>query len=593
MGLALDRLLHPRKKVASMRNKLGNYLAGGAPYRPRFTEKLAPCSGECPSGARIRDVLTTIANSEKDGWSYHESFAKAFTIIAKNNPFPAVCGRVCPHPCEGGCNRQYKEGALAINGVERFIGDYAIEHDLPLPVQQQEFYPEKIAIIGAGPAGLSAAYQMAALGYKTTVFEAFQKPGGMLRYGIPDYRLPQDVLDKEIARIEKLGVEIRCNTVVGKDISLEQLRKEYRAIFVGIGAHKGRSLGLQNEDADNFFTVIEFLNQINSGKQIPVGDKVVVIGGGDAAIDAARICRRLGAEVTIIYRRTRKEMPAIEKEVLEAEEEKVAFTFLATPVELVKKQNRIVRIKCQKMQLGAPDRSGRCRPAPIANEFVELEASAVIAAIGQMPNFVGMEVIADYAYHERHGIEELDAGSGWMRVESGGSTQNPHFFAGGDVLGLSLVTIAIYQGRVAATTMHAQLRGIPQTEEPKKPIANKYGIHFDYYQKSARHEVESLPVKERLQSLTKEFVPALTEEQVIAEAKRCMSCGLCFDCGNCRAVCGENVMPKQGKKKGDIALLDLLSCKGCRHCMDECPCGFIEMIDPNNNEFIRASMRNS
>ena len=265
-----------------------------SPLRPEYKDKKPPCMHSCPSGTKIREIVTTIAQTEDAGRSYPESYQMAWDILAEKNPFPSVCGRVCPHPCEGGCNRQYKDGSVSINNLERFIGDYALEHDFEVKRVGEETFDEKIAIVGAGPAGMSAAYQLARQGYKNiTVFEAFSKAGGMLRYGIPDYRLPQDVLDAEIKRITDMGVELKCNTIIGKDIEYEKIQEEYDAIFVGIGAHKGKKLRLENEDAPNVFSGAEFLNRINSGQKVEVGDKVLVVGGGDTAIDAARIARRL------------------------------------------------------------------------------------------------------------------------------------------------------------------------------------------------------------------------------------------------------------------------------------------------------------
>lgn len=579
MTPALKRLRNSRKKIAQFRTKTGNASKKESPYIPVFVTKTPACQGECPSGTNIRGVLTTIANTERDGRTYHDSFRQAFEIIAANNPFPAVCGRVCPHPCESGCNRQYKDGSLAINNVERFIGDYALRNGFALPAEPAGRREEKIAVVGSGPAGLSAAYQLARRGYAVTVFEAFARPGGMLRYGIPDYRLPQDVLDSEIDRIRSLGVDIRCNVAVGRDILLDDLRREYAAVFLGIGAHAGRSLGLPGEDAANFFTVTHFLNRINSGCTVNVGNKVLVVGGGDAAIDAARICRRLGADVTMVYRRTRNEMPAIESEIVEAEEEGVKFRFLAAPVELLRAGDMITGMRCQSMRLGRPDASGRRRPEPVENDFTELAATAVIAAIGQVPCM--------------QGFESVDSGRGWIRADSTGITVEDGVYSGGDALGLSLVTTSIYQGRIAAAAIDARLRGVRLPVEEKTVIANRFSIYYDHYAASSRNEPASLPLAERMADLQREVVATLDESRIVEECARCMSCGLCFDCGNCWNVCGENVMPLKGRLKGDSAGLATSDCKGCRHCMDACPCGFIEMIDPATGKYVRASMDNS
>jgi NADPH-dependent glutamate synthase beta subunit-like oxidoreductase len=335
-----------------------------SPLRPVYVRKTAPCMANCPNGADIRGWLTTIAQAEAYGRTSEQALESAWHMITERNPFPAVCGRVCPHPCENNCNRKGKDGAVAINALERFIGDLGIGKNLQLAMLTDEKHAEKIAIIGAGPAGLSCAYQLARRGYPVTVFEAFSQTGGMLRYGIPKYRLPREVLDAEIQKILNLGVDLRCNCIVGKDVALEQLHRDYQAVFVGIGAHKGLKLRVPGEDAENIFTGTEFLNRANSGQPVRVGDKVVVIGGGDTAIDAARVSKRLGADVTILYRRTRAEMPAISAEVEGALEEGVRIDFLAAPVEILQCQGSAVGMKCIRMELGTPDSSGRPRPVP-------------------------------------------------------------------------------------------------------------------------------------------------------------------------------------------------------------------------------------
>lgn len=538
-----------------------------SPLRPTHLPKLAPCRTGCPNGTKIREVLLAIAQTEDRGRTYDESYKLAFDTLADRNPFPAVCGRVCPHPCEENCNRQYKDGAVAIHSVERFIGDYALEHNFPLTKITDEVYPEKIAVIGAGPAGLSCAYQLARRGYKVTVYEAFSKPGGMLRYGIPKYRLPENVLDKEIQRIVDLGVEIKCNVAVGRDIPYETIRNEYNAVFVGIGAHKGKSLGLPGEDAPNVFTGTEFLNRINSGQRVDVGRKVLVVGGGDTAIDAARVSKRLGAEVTILYRRTRAEMPAIEEEIVGAEEEGVNIVFLVAPKELLLDGEKVVAVKCQKMQLGEPDESGRRRPVPIEGAEETYECDTIIAAISQEPNF--------------YGLEHLREGKDWIKVDEQFKTKDSNVYAGGDDIELGLVTIAIYQGRMAAETIHSNFRGIPIESDPELsyPIATKDKIVFSYYVEKHRNEMLRLPPDERLAELEKEFTCTFTEEQVIDETRRCMSCGSCFDCGTCWSICQDQVIHKP-MQKFQTYTFKLELCKGCNKCAEACPCGYIEMKDP-------------
>lgn len=539
-----------------------------SPLRPTHVPKLAPCRSGCPNGTKIREILLAIAQTEDRGRTYDESYRLAFEILTERNPFPAVCGRVCPHPCEENCNRQYKDGALNIHSIERFIGDYALEHKFPLKKLTEEKYPEKIAVIGAGPAGLSCAYQLARRGYSVTVFEAFSKPGGMLRYGIPKYRLPEHILDAEIQRIVDLGVEIKCNVAVGKDIPYQEIRDTYDAVFVGIGAHKGKNLGLPGEDAPNVFTGTEFLNMVNSGRKVDVEKKVLVVGGGDTAIDAARVSRRLGADVTILYRRTRNEMPAIEEEIVGAEEEGVNIVFLVAPKELIMDGEKVKAVKCQKMELGEPDESGRRRPVPIEGAEETYECDTLIAAISQEPDF--------------YGLEHLKEGKDWIKVdENFRSVKDPKVFAGGDDLELGLVTIAIYQGRMAAETIHSNFRGIPIEKDPELsyPIATKDRIVFTYYTEKFRNEALRLPPDERLAELEKEITCTLTEEQVIDEARRCMSCGSCFDCGTCWSICQDQVIHKP-VQKFQTYTFKLELCKGCNKCAEACPCGYIEMKDP-------------
>lgn len=567
------------KKEKSSRFGSRSSSSGGSsretsPFRPVHTEKKPPCMAACPSGTKIRDILRTIAETEDRGKTYEESYREAFNILSEKNPLPATCGRVCPHPCEGDCNRQYKEGSVGINSIERFLGDYAIENNLPFNMLSEPKYDEKVAIIGAGPAGLSCAYQLKRRGYKNvTIFEAFSKPGGMLRYGIPDYRLPQDRLDAEINRILALGVDVKYNTVIGKDLAYDKLMEEYDAVFVGIGAHKGKLLGLPNEDSPNVVSGAQFLNVVNSGREFNVGKKVLVVGGGDTAVDAARISRRLGADVTIVYRRTRNEMPAIKEEIVGAEEEGIAIDLLVAPKELIKEGEKVTKMICQKMELGEPDESGRRRPVPI-DEYVTYDADTIIAAISQEPDFSG--------------LENLRVGREWVKVDDKFQANNDKTFAGGDVIDLGLVTIAIYQGRKAAETIDNQFRGTQPEPEPDYPLVGKDQMVLSYYVEKIRNEQAHLSPGERLQSLEKEISSTYTEEQLIEEAKRCMSCGSCFDCGTCWSLCQDQAIHKPIQKFQTYTFkLDV--CKGCNKCAESCPCGYIEMKHPFTGEIAKIN----
>ncbi len=528
--------------------------------RPRYVPKTPPCIGNCPSGPDIRGWLTVIAQAEAYGRTPEQAYQIAWEKITDRNPFPAVCGRVCPHPCEDGCNRKGKDGAVAINALERYVGDFGIAKQLKLAKLTEERYPEKVAIVGAGPAGLSCAFQLARRGYPVTVFEAFSQPGGMLRYGIPRYRLPREVLDAEIQRILDLGVELKCNFTIGKDMPIEELRRVYQAVFVGIGAHKGLKLGVSGEDAPNVFTGTEFLNKANSGEEVQIGGKVLVIGGGDTAIDAARVSRRLGAEVTLLYRRTRAEMPAIKPEIEGALEEGVHIEFLAAPVEVLRKNGTAVGARCIRMELGAPDASGRPRPVPKPGSEFDVEATSIIAAISQEPEF--------------DGFVSLRAGKDWIKTDEWGTTNAEGVFAGGDDLELGLVTIAISQGRLAAEAIDARLRGKHLEKPVLPPPVPPERVKLDWYKGSPRHARAHLAVEQR--TMEAEIESGLSEAEVLEEAKRCMSCGMCMDCETCWMYCTNSCFVKL--PKGEHYRVKLEVCNGCKKCADACPCGFIEMI---------------
>lgn len=536
--------------------------AGGqiSPLRPRYMPKTPPCAGNCPNGADVRGWLTTIAQAESYGRTEEQAYELAWKLITERNPFPSICGRVCPHPCEEGCNRSAKDGAVAINALERYIGDFGLERGLALSKLTGERLPEKIAVIGAGPASLSCAYQLARRGYPVTVFEAFASPGGMLRYGIPKYRLPREVLDAEINRILALGVELRCNTVVGRDVSIGDLRAEYPAIFVGIGAHKGMRLNVPGEDATNVWSGTELLNRVNAGEEIELGKRVVVIGGGDTAIDAARVCRRLGAEVTLLYRRTRAEMPAIKPEIECALEEGVCMELLAAPIEIIRRDGVATGMKCIRMELGAPDASGRPRPIPVVGSEFNVEASAVIAAIGQEPYF------GDF--------DGLRRGDDWIGINDWGATSSDGFYAGGDDVKLGLVSIAIAQGRFAAEAIDARLRGKNPMKPENLPPAKPERVKLGWYKEAPRHERAHIPAESR--GMDAEVESGLSAEEARAEAKRCLSCGLCMDCETCWMYCTPSAFVKLPKGQHYKVKLEL--CNGCRKCAEECPSGYIEMI---------------
>ncbi|HZD59397.1 MAG TPA: NAD(P)-binding protein, partial [Anaerolineae bacterium] len=530
----------------------------GSHLRPRYAEKTPPCKHTCPSSNAIRGFLTTIAQTEEYGRTYEESYEMAWRKLADTNPLPAVLGRVCPHFCEGECNRKGKDEAVSINQIERFLGDFGINNNLQHEKLTDDVRSEKVAVIGSGPAGLSCAYQLARRGYPVTIFEAFGKSGGMIRYGIPSYRLPDDIIDAEVSKIEALGVEIKYNTRIGTDVSIDDLKKEYKAVYLGIGAHKGWNLGIPGEDGPGVMNAVEFLNKINSGEKVDVGSKVLVIGGGNSAIDAARVSWRMGATPQIVYRRTRDEMPANIEEIEDTEAEGIHIEYLAAPVEVVRDGDKVTGLKCIKMELGEPDASGRRRPVPVEGSEFVIEADTVIPAIGQGPEFAGLERLEE---------------NGWITAGANGETSEEGVFAGGDVTNkLGTVTEAIGLGRKAAVAIDAYIKGEEVPKEFPPPVIRYSDMAINYYEPAERTAKSHISIDERKGNFN-EVVATLSEEQAIAEAKRCLSCGLCFDCGNCYNFCSYNAVKKL--PKGEHFKFALDTCVGCKKCAEECPCGYI------------------
>ena len=555
------------KKMKRKKRGLGAAASRGreqSPLRPKFAEKTPPCRNTCPSGNSIREFVTAIAQAERLGKPTEQALQEAWAIYTNTSPFPAVCGRVCPAPCETECNRKELEGAVSINKIERAIGDFGIANDLALVALSEEKKPQKIAVIGAGPSGLSCAYQLARRGYGVTVFESLQKPGGMLRWGIPGYRLPEAVLDAEIQKIVDLGVELKCGVKIGRDMSLDELRQSYDAVYVALGAQQGVSLGVEGEEAPNVFAGVDFLSRFHHGEKLDLGKDVVVIvvGGGDTAIDAARICKRLGANVTVLYRRTIDEMPAIREEVEEAIEEGIKIEFLAAPDGFKKEGGLVTAMRCIRMELGEPDSSGRRRPVPIEGSQFEIPASAIISAVSQAPDFAGFESLVN--------------GKNWISVDDQGATKVEGVWAGGDVTQLDLVTTAVGHGRRAAEAIERNFLG-NAAEDDNMEIVLTDRMHLDQYQKIDRNEPSALELDQRLGDVDAEVNLGFTHDQVIDESRRCMSCGYCFDCEKCWMYCQDQAIDKP-MEKGLIYPFKLQNCTGCKKCAEICPCGFIDMV---------------
>ncbi len=490
----------------------------------------APCSQACPAGVNIPRYVRFIADGKP---------AEAVAVIREKIPFPSVCGYVCIHPCEAKCHRTQLDEAIGIRVLKRF----ATEHDTGLWKANSKVASstgKRVAIIGSGPAGLTAAYYLAKLGHSVTIFEALPEPGGMMRVGIPEYRLPKNILKAEIEEIKSIGVDIRTNTRVDSPDSL--FEQGYNAIFLAIGAHQGIRLGVEGEDSPKVMECVSFLRDVNLGKRVELGDRIAVIGGGNAAVDSARTALRLGAkEVTIIYRRTRTEMPASPEEVEGALSEGVEIYFLAAPSRIVS-QNGQLGLECIRMKLGALDASGRRRPEPIQGSEFSLSFDNIIAAIGQCPEIP-----------DQFGLP-VGRGNTIQADTDSLATIREGIFAGGDaVSGPASVIEAIAAGRRAAISIDKYLGGNGEIDETLAPPDEK-ATPLTKTARGWRPQIPTLSVKQRVSSFG-EVELGLSERMAIKEAKRCLMCDLayvvdkfevdtghCIFCGLCVEACPRNAL---------------------------------------------------
>jgi len=527
------------------------YKTGGwSTYRPVLVVETPPCNNACPAGVDARGYIRLIQDKRYD---------EALELVREKIPLPGVVGRVCHHPCEEKCYRGKLDAPVSICTLKRFIADCVAEKHHTTPSKIQNKKNGKVAIIGSGPAGLSAAYKLAKIGYSVTIFEALPVEGGMLRVGIPDYRLPKNVLKNEIDAIKALGVEIKLNTPVKDTIALKE---QYNAVFIAAGAQKNSKLNIPGEELDGVIHGLDFLQSVNLGKPTSIWKNVAIIGGGNVAIDVARSVIRTGAQSHILYRRTREEMPAIKEDIDEAEREGVHINYLVSPKRILG-SNKVTGIECIRMSLGEPDESGRRRPVPIEGSEFVIDVDTVIPAVGQYPDFSFTK-------------GRLKTENQMLIVDPKTfSTNQPGIFAGGDIVtGPATVIEAIAAGMKAATCIDRYIAGdkLECEESEAPPLVEFKEMNLSMVETKNRTGFGKLSIDER-KSNYKEVNHGFTEQEALEEAERCLSCGCCRECELCYIYCPD-IAIKMGEKGMNA---DYDYCKGCGICANECRCGVIKM----------------
>ena len=524
---------------SSLANRTGTWRT----LRPVYVNRLPPCNAKCPAGEKCQ------------AWLFHAEsgdYRRAWETIIEDNPFPAIMGRVCYHTCEVACNRGALDAPVGINAVERFLGDNALEKGWVFP-KPEKLSGRRVLVVGAGPAGLSAAYHLARLGHAVRVVDSSEKAGGMMRYGIPKYRLPRDILDAEIARIKDLGVEIELNREI-TDLQEEIEQGKYDAVFLGVGASMARRAYILAGDAAHVVDAVSVLRSMEGEDKPMLGRRVVVYGGGNTAIDVARSMKRMGAEPLLVYRRTREKAPAHQFEIEEAIEEGVSMKWLSTIKEAEQGEVRI-----EKMEL---DENGQLKPT---GQYETVGADSVVLALGQETNLSFLSKLKD-----------LTSEDGVVDVDDNMMTKVPGVFAGGDMVKSERnVTVAIGHGKKAARAIHQYMMNEAVPVEKYDGAAGYERLHTWYYAdapKTIRPQLDMI----RRQTTFDEVQQGLTEESALFEARRCMSCGNCFECDNCYGVCPDNAIIKLGP--GLKFEINYEYCKGCGICAQECPCGAIDMV---------------
>ena len=523
-------------------SSLANHTGSWRTTRPVYVDRLPPCNHACPAGENIQ------------AWLFHAEsgdYEAAWRELVKNNPLPAIMGRVCYHPCETACNRGSLDESVSIHAVERFLGDEATRRGWQVEAGAPS--GKRVLVVGAGPAGLSAAWHLRLAGHAVTIHEAGPLSGGMMRFGIPKYRLPREVLDADVQRILDLGVELKLNSKVD-DLQATMQEGGFDACFLGVGAHLAKRAYIPAGDADKILDAVSVLRGMEGEAKPLLGRRVVVYGGGNTAIDVARTAKRLGAEESIIvYRRTREKMPAHHFEVEEALQEGVMMKWLSTI-----KEAGEASFKVEKMAL---DENGFPQPT---GEFETIEADSLVLALGQD---VDLGLLA--------AVPGLTLDNGSVQVDAGMMTGHPGIFAGGDmVAGERTVTVAIGHGKKAARNIDAWLRGETHAAPPKHEVATFDKLNTWYYADAPKTVQPVLDIIRR-QGTFEEVLGGLDEGNALFEARRCLSCGNCFECDNCYGVCPDNAVIKLGPGKRFRFNYDY--CKGCGICVAECPCGAIRV----------------
>lgn len=524
-------------------SSLANHTGSWRTSRPVYVDRLPPCNHACPAGEDIQ------------GWLYYAEsgdYHRAWQELTRNNPMPALMGRVCYHPCEDSCNRASLDEAVSIHAVERFLGDEARKHGWKFETAAAS--GKRVLVVGAGPSGLSAAYHLARLGHQVAIHEAGPLTGGMMRFGIPKYRLPRDVLDAEVQRILDMGIELKLNTRVD-DIRESMKAGAFDAAFLAVGAHVATRTDIPARDANRILDAVSVLRGMETGEPPKLGRRVIIYGGGNTALDVARTAKRLGAsEALIVYRRTREQMPAHDFELQEALDEGIMVKWLNT-IKRVEETTFTV----EKMAL---DETGYPQPT---GEFETIEADTLILALGQDVDLSLLAKVPGLAF-------DKDV----VKVDAQMMTGFPGIFAGGDMVPSErTVTVAVGHGKKAARNIDAWLRGQAFEAPPKHEVAT-FGNLNTWYYTDAPKSVQPMLDLARRQSSFDEVQGGLDASTALFEARRCLSCGNCFECDNCYGVCPDNAVIKLGPGKRFEFNYDY--CKGCGMCEAECPCGAIAMV---------------